>query len=167
MDHWPRVDTYLQIQSVRQSDCQKTSFPTRTIEPNSTTAKAISRASRRRTLPYSDGNLANGLVVEKQVCGSSAPIQPQDQTVPVISYIIESDNKQNWEVKQTKRFQISNQSKQPITNVTIKATLPQALQPQLASEGHRIEGYRSFWISLRYWQGNQNARRSDSGRRFR
>ena len=73
----------------------------------------------------------------------SAPIQPQDQTVPVIkATIIESDNKQNWEVGETrtKRFQISNQSKQPITNVTIKATLPQALQPQLASEGHRSEG---------------------------
>lgn len=125
---------------------RKLAFQSRTIEPNSTTAKAISmRASRAGTLCHTlTATLANGLVVEKQVCVEvSAPIQPQDQTVPVIkATIIESDNKQNWEVGETrtKRFQISNQSKQPITNVTIKATLPQELQPQLASEGHRSEG---------------------------
>jgi len=125
---------------------RKLAFQSRTIEPNSTTVKAISmRATRAGTVCHTlQATLPNGLVLEKEVCLEiSAPIQPDTTSPPVIEAKIASDQQgQPWEVgnASTGRFQISNQSKQPITNVMIKATLPPQLQAQLASEGHRSEG---------------------------
>jgi len=125
---------------------RKLAFQSRTIQPNSTTVKAISmRATRAGTLCHTlEAKLPNGLVLEKEVCIEiSAPIQPETTAAPIIEAdIISEQVAQAWEVGETntKRFQISNQSKQPITNVLIKATLPTQLQAQLASEGHRSEG---------------------------
>lgn len=125
---------------------RKLAFQSRTIQPNSTTVKAISmRATRAGTLCHTlEARLPNGLVLEKEVCLEiSAPIQPETTSAPIIeANIISEQVAQAWEVGKTntKRFQVSNQSKQPITNVLIKATLPTQLQAQLASEGHRSEG---------------------------
>ena len=125
---------------------RKLAFQSRTIEPNSTTVKAISmRATRAGTVCHTlQATLPNGLVLEKEVCIEiSAPIQPDTTTPPVIEAKILSDQQEPpWEAGKpsTRRFQISNQSTQPITNVMIKATLPPQLQAQLASEGHRSEG---------------------------
>jgi len=125
---------------------RKLAFQSRTIEPNSTTVKAISmRATRAGTLCHTlQATLANGLVLKKEVCIEvSAPIQPESNSPPVVqASILTPDNQPDWEAGETstRRFQITNQSKEPITNVTIKATLPAELQPQLASEGHRSEG---------------------------
>jgi len=125
---------------------RKLAFQSRTIEPNSTTVKAISmRATRAGTVCHTlQATLPNGLVLEKEVCLEiSAPIQPDTTAPPVIdAKIISEQQGRLWEVgnANNRRFQISNQSKQPITNVMIKATLPPQLQAQLASEGHRSEG---------------------------
>ncbi len=125
---------------------RKLAFQSRTIQPNSTTVKAISmRATRAGTLCHTlEARLSNGLVLEKEVCIEiSTPIQPETTAAPIIEATIISEQvDQAWEIGQTntKRFQISNQSKQPITNVLIKVTLPKQLQAQLASEGHRSEG---------------------------
>lgn len=125
---------------------RKLAFQSRTIEPNSTTVKAISmRAIRTGTLCHTlQATLSNGLVLEKKICLEiSAPIQPGTTAAPVIdAKIINNQTIQVWEAGQenTIRFQIANQSKQPITNVKIKTTLPTQLQAQLASEGHRSEG---------------------------
>lgn len=125
---------------------RKLAFQSRTIQPNSTTVKAISmRATRAGTLCHTlEARLTNGLVLEKEVCIEiSTPIQAETTAAPIIEATIISEQvDQAWEIGKTntKRFQISNQSKQPITNVLIKATLPTQLQAQLATEGHRSEG---------------------------
>ena len=123
---------------------RKVGFQATDIQPGQTMVKKLSlRITQSGTLCHQlEATLATGLIINKETCvqvipntGTSedSPKAATDSLAVAMKGPLQfSNNSTN-----THRFRITNQSNNPITNITIDVLLPASLGPQLASAGHR------------------------------
>ena len=133
---------------------RKVGFQATDIQPGQTMVKKLSlRITQSGTLCHQlHATLATGLIINKETCvqvtpntGTSedSPKAATDSlTVAMKGPLQFANNSTN-----THRFRITNQSNNPITNITIDVLLPASLESQLASAGHRRQG-RSIILDI-------------------
>jgi uncharacterized repeat protein (TIGR01451 family) len=126
---------------------RKVGFQATNIQPGQTMVKKLSlRITQSGKLCHQlQATLATGLIINKETCVQVTPNtstlddSPQAATdslaVAMKGPLQFANNSTN-----THRFRITNQSNNPITNITIDVLLPASLESQLASEGHRRQG---------------------------
>jgi uncharacterized repeat protein (TIGR01451 family) len=126
---------------------RKVGFQATNIQPGQTMVKKLSlRITQSGTLCHQlHATLATGLSVDKKTCVQVAPNtgtsgNSPKTTIDKLAVAMKGPLQFANNSTNTHRFRITNQSNQPITNITIDVLLPAALESQLASEGHRRQG---------------------------
>lgn len=126
---------------------RKVGFQATDIQPGQTMIKKLSlRITQSGTLCHQlQATLATGLMINKETCVQVTPNtdtseEPPKAAVDSLAVAMKGSLQFANNSTNTHRFRITNQSNNPITNITIDVLLPASLKSQLASDGHRRQG---------------------------
>ena len=112
------------------------------IQPQQGAGKAISFKIREpgQQCHMLSVKLANGQTIERKVCLDVTETSPDLSVSSALDLKIEGPNKLTQSKPEQLSFTVTNTSEQDLTGVSITVKLPNELQAQLASDGHKLVG---------------------------